>query len=105
MFSFFLGSIDQRDWQRGAIASCSQSEGFHKVSMAVLENFREEVSENDLLLLSNQKVHSQWVLRSFSPSANCCGFVLGVFYRFVRILVKFQVSRNHCDFNYIEIVQ
>lgn len=56
MFLFFLFLIDETDWQRGAIASCAESEGFHKVSMAVLENFREEVSENDLLLLSTQKV-------------------------------------------------
>ncbi|KAL5216782.1 hypothetical protein ABZP36_008183 [Zizania latifolia] len=42
-------------WQKGIVASCSESEGFHKVSMAVLDDFREIVSENDLLLLSREK--------------------------------------------------
>ncbi|KAJ3675167.1 hypothetical protein LUZ60_004209 [Juncus effusus] len=46
---------DETDWQKGAVATCTESEGFHKVSMAVLDDFREEVSENDLLLLSKQK--------------------------------------------------
>ncbi|KAL6876336.1 hypothetical protein ACP4OV_012908 [Aristida adscensionis] len=43
------------DWQKGAVASSAESEGFHKVSMAVLDDFRETVSENDLLLLSKEK--------------------------------------------------
>ncbi|XP_062185215.1 probable helicase MAGATAMA 3 [Phragmites australis] len=43
------------DWQKGVVASCAESEGFHKVSMAVLDDFRENVSENDLLLLSKEK--------------------------------------------------
>ncbi|KAF3337672.1 putative helicase MAGATAMA 3-like protein [Carex littledalei] len=46
---------DETDWQKGGIVSCAESEGFHKVSMAVHDNFRDEVSENDLLLLSSQK--------------------------------------------------
>nr|CAD1824573.1 unnamed protein product [Ananas comosus var. bracteatus] len=46
---------DETDWQKGAVASCTESDGFHKVSMAVLDDFREEVSENDLLLLSKEK--------------------------------------------------
>ncbi|XP_078172250.1 putative helicase MAGATAMA 3 isoform X2 [Carex rostrata] len=45
----------ETDWQKGGIISCAESEGFHKVSMAVHDNFRDEVSENDLLLLSSQK--------------------------------------------------
>lgn len=45
-----------QDWQKGIVASCTESEGFHKVSMAVLDDFREMVSENDLLLLSKEKV-------------------------------------------------
>uniref|UniRef100_A0A0E0KQM1 Helicase ATP-binding domain-containing protein n=1 Tax=Oryza punctata TaxID=4537 RepID=A0A0E0KQM1_ORYPU len=44
-----------QDWQKGIVASCTESEGFHKVSMAVLDDFREMVSENDLLLLSKEK--------------------------------------------------
>lgn len=44
------------DWQRGMVGSCTESEGFHKVSMAVLDAFWEIVSENDLLLLSKDKV-------------------------------------------------
>lgn len=35
---------------------CAESEGFHKFSMAVENEFRETVSENDLLLLSKEKV-------------------------------------------------
>lgn len=49
--------VDETDWQKGAVASCTESDGFHKVSMAVLDDFREEVSENDLLLLSKEKVY------------------------------------------------
>ncbi|XP_015631205.1 probable helicase MAGATAMA 3 [Oryza sativa Japonica Group] len=44
-----------QNWQKGIVASCTESEGFHKVSMAVLDDFREMVSENDLLLLSKEK--------------------------------------------------
>ena len=44
------------NWQKGVVASSAESEGFHKVSMAVLDDFRENVSENDLLLLSREKV-------------------------------------------------
>ena len=43
-------------WQRGVVGSCAESEGFHKVSMAVLDAFWEIVSENDILLLSKDKV-------------------------------------------------
>lgn len=47
---------DKSDWQKGAIASCNETDGFHRVSLAVLDDFRGEVSENDLLLLSKSKV-------------------------------------------------
>ncbi|KAL6652887.1 hypothetical protein ACP70R_011812 [Stipagrostis hirtigluma subsp. patula] len=43
------------DWQRGAVASCTESEGFHKVSIVGVADFREIVSENDLVLLSKEK--------------------------------------------------
>ncbi|KAG2634775.1 hypothetical protein PVAP13_2NG309409 [Panicum virgatum] len=43
------------DWQRVAVGLCAESEGFHKFSMAVENEFRETVSENDLLLLSKEK--------------------------------------------------
>ncbi|TVU14519.1 hypothetical protein EJB05_37994, partial [Eragrostis curvula] len=43
------------DWQKGAVASSAESEGFHKVSMAVMDDFRESLRENDLLLLSKEK--------------------------------------------------
>ncbi|CAL9186896.1 unnamed protein product [Musa hybrid cultivar] len=46
---------DKSDWQKGAIASCNETDGFHRVSLAVLDDFRGEVSENDLLLLSKSK--------------------------------------------------
>lgn len=36
--------------------SCTEADEFHKVSMAVRDEFREELSENDLLLLSKEKV-------------------------------------------------
>jgi len=44
------------DWRRGAVGSCTESEGFHKLSVAVEDNFQDNVSENDLLLLSKEKV-------------------------------------------------
>ncbi|XP_066368260.1 probable helicase MAGATAMA 3 isoform X2 [Miscanthus floridulus] len=43
------------DWRRGAVGSCTESEGFHKLSVAVEDNFQDNVSENDLLLLSKEK--------------------------------------------------
>ncbi|KAM0870162.1 hypothetical protein ACQ4PT_040201 [Festuca glaucescens] len=43
------------DWQKGAVGLCTESEGFHKIPMAVPDGFREIVSENDLLLLSKEK--------------------------------------------------
>ncbi|XP_020583755.1 probable helicase MAGATAMA 3 [Phalaenopsis equestris] len=43
------------DWQRGAVASFQEVDEFHKLSLAVLDDFRENVSENDLLLLSKEK--------------------------------------------------
>ncbi|VAI43120.1 unnamed protein product [Triticum turgidum subsp. durum] len=43
------------DWQRGAVASCAESEGFHKLSMVVSDGLRDIVCENDLLLLSKEK--------------------------------------------------
>uniref|UniRef100_A0A453N6X4 DNA2/NAM7 helicase helicase domain-containing protein n=1 Tax=Aegilops tauschii subsp. strangulata TaxID=200361 RepID=A0A453N6X4_AEGTS len=43
------------DWQRGAVASCAESEGFHKLSMVVSDGLRDSVCENDLLLLSKEK--------------------------------------------------
>lgn len=47
---------DLTDWQKGAVASCAETDGFHRVSLAVLDEFREQVSENDILLLSKEKV-------------------------------------------------
>jgi senataxin len=44
------------DWRRGAVGSCTESEGFHKLSVAVEDSFQDNVSENDLLLLSKEKV-------------------------------------------------
>ncbi|CAM0904653.1 unnamed protein product [Alopecurus aequalis] len=43
------------DWQRGLADVSTESEGFHKVSMAVDDGFREILGENDLLLLSKEK--------------------------------------------------
>nr|BAJ93869.1 predicted protein [Hordeum vulgare subsp. vulgare] len=45
------------DWQRGAVRTCAESEGFHKLSMLVSDGLRDIVSlsENDLLLLSKEK--------------------------------------------------
>ncbi|KAK1300878.1 putative helicase MAGATAMA 3 [Acorus calamus] len=43
------------EWQQGAVAACEEVNGFHMVSLAVLEEFRSEVAENDLLLLSKEK--------------------------------------------------
>ncbi|XP_078440958.1 P-loop containing nucleoside triphosphate hydrolases superfamily protein [Wolffia australiana] len=43
------------DWQKGAIVSCEEVNDFHMVSVAVLDEFREEVSENDLLIISTEK--------------------------------------------------
>ncbi|KAK1323850.1 putative helicase MAGATAMA 3 [Acorus calamus] len=43
------------EWQKGAVAACEEVNGFHMVSLAVLEEFRNEVAENDLLLLSKEK--------------------------------------------------
>ncbi|AQK62916.1 putative helicase MAGATAMA 3 [Zea mays] len=43
------------DWRRGAVGSCTESEGFHKLSVAVEDNFQDNVSENDLLLISKEK--------------------------------------------------
>lgn len=63
LFFFFFFSIpwiswvtDETDWQKGAVASCAETDGFHNISLAVLDEFRERVSENDLLLLSKEKV-------------------------------------------------
>ena len=44
------------EWQKGAVVSCEETNDFHMISVAVLDEFREEVSENDLLILSTQKV-------------------------------------------------
>ncbi|GJN02958.1 hypothetical protein PR202_ga20354 [Eleusine coracana subsp. coracana] len=44
------------DWQKGAVGDSSESEGFLKVSVAVPDDFN--VSENDLLLLSKEKLCS-----------------------------------------------
>ncbi|KAE8780736.1 hypothetical protein D1007_46026 [Hordeum vulgare] len=46
------------DGQRGAVRSCAESEGFHKLSMLVSDGLRDIVSlsENDLLLLSKEKM-------------------------------------------------
>lgn len=49
------------DWQRVAVGLCAESEGFHKFSMAVENEFRENVGENDLLLLSKEKVSAAQV--------------------------------------------
>ncbi|MQM16403.1 hypothetical protein Taro_049364 [Colocasia esculenta] len=38
--------------QKGAVVSCQEAGGVHMVTMAVLNEFREQASENDLLLLS-----------------------------------------------------
>nr|CAB3487038.1 unnamed protein product [Digitaria exilis] len=55
------------DWQRVAVGLCAESEGFHKFSMAVGNEFRETVSENDLLLLSKEKVCSlSTIMREFT---------------------------------------
>ncbi|CAL5032138.1 unnamed protein product [Urochloa decumbens] len=43
------------DWQRAMVGLCAESEGFHKFPMAVENEFRDNVSENDLLLLSKEK--------------------------------------------------
>ena len=43
-------------WEKGAVKPCTESEGFHKVEMLVADSFREILSENDLLLLSKEKV-------------------------------------------------
>ncbi|KQJ82618.1 hypothetical protein BRADI_5g10080v3 [Brachypodium distachyon] len=43
------------DWQKGLVGTYTESEGFHKVQMAVVDCFQEIVSENDLLLLSKEK--------------------------------------------------
>ncbi|KAG0463291.1 hypothetical protein HPP92_019360 [Vanilla planifolia] len=43
------------DWQRGAVASCQKSDEFHKVSLLVQDEFNEDVSDNDLLLLTMEK--------------------------------------------------
>jgi senataxin len=52
-----LSSLEVRlDWQKGLVGSSTESEGFHKVSIAVMDDFREDVRENDLLLLSKEKV-------------------------------------------------
>lgn len=40
------------------MGSCAESEGFHKLSMVVSDGLRDIVSENDLLLLSKEKVSS-----------------------------------------------
>lgn len=44
------------DWRRGAVGLCTESEGFHKLSVVVEDNFQDNVSENDLLLISKEKV-------------------------------------------------
>jgi senataxin len=52
-----LSSLEVRlDWQKGLVGSSTESQGFHKVSIAVMDDFREDVRENDLLLLSKEKV-------------------------------------------------
>ncbi|XP_073007942.1 probable helicase MAGATAMA 3 [Typha latifolia] len=61
---------DETDWQKGAFSSCVESDGFHKVSVAVLDEFREEVSENDLLLLSKEKFEE-----GATPSTYCFAMV------------------------------
>lgn len=50
------GRVSVTEWQKGAVVSCEEANGFHLVSVAVLDEFREEVSENDLLILSKEKV-------------------------------------------------
>lgn len=58
-----LGGIKfllETDWQRGAVASCGEANGFHLVSLGVFSEFGMQVSENHLLLLSSEKVKSLW---------------------------------------------
>ncbi|WVZ85631.1 hypothetical protein U9M48_032532 [Paspalum notatum var. saurae] len=43
------------DWQKGLVDSCTESEGFHKVSVAVHDEFEDNLRENDLLLLSKEQ--------------------------------------------------
>ncbi|MQL89807.1 hypothetical protein Taro_022394, partial [Colocasia esculenta] len=43
------------EWQKGAVVSCEEAGDFHMVTMVVLDEFREQASENDLLLLSREK--------------------------------------------------
>lgn len=56
--------LDTTDWHKGAVASCNEVDGFHKVSLAVLDEFRGDVSENDLLLLSKIKVELSFLYPS-----------------------------------------
>ncbi|OAY66404.1 putative helicase MAGATAMA 3 [Ananas comosus] len=73
---------NETDWQKGAVASCTESDGFHKVSMAVLDDFRENGRETLALrtfltgevkkLRKAEPEHSQesflWILRICSLS-------------------------------------
>lgn len=42
-------------WDKGAVARCVEADGFYKVDVVVRDDFRDEVSENDLLILSEKE--------------------------------------------------
>lgn len=47
---------DDDSHYRAAVAKCTESDGFYKVDLVIVDVSREEVSENDLLILSDEKV-------------------------------------------------
>ncbi|KAJ6852184.1 putative helicase MAGATAMA 3 [Iris pallida] len=56
LFEEVKAQITQQDdegvvWRRAAIASCVEYDAFHKVALVAEDELREEVSENDLLLV------------------------------------------------------
>ncbi|ONK60305.1 uncharacterized protein A4U43_C08F16750 [Asparagus officinalis] len=61
---------EESNWDSGGIAKCVESEGFHMVDLVVQDAFQGEVSENDLLILSEKEFTEGEV-----PGAYCFALV------------------------------
>lgn len=46
---------DGGNWDKGAVARCTESDGFYRVDVVVRDDFRNQVSDNDLLILSERE--------------------------------------------------
>ncbi|MBO8590086.1 hypothetical protein INN88_15950, partial [Staphylococcus aureus] len=45
----------ETEWQKGLVISCDEVTGFHMFTLGVKDEVTNEISENDLLLVSDEK--------------------------------------------------